>query len=136
MRRVLGATRIGGTYHARDLFCGTLRGNNAPIQTPAFQGMTSKSQVDARTHELQFIGSLLEDRLNHTGGVFLFNEKTQQDNPQAYSLPIAFIVGRSPQLPPIYQATATDVGIPGYPIFLGCCAWMRVIATRWSTTRS
>ncbi len=134
-----GSDIDGGTYYARDLFYGSLRGNNNPIQTPAFQGQTPKSQVDARTHELQFIGSLLDDRLDYTGGVFVFNEKTQQDNPQTYSLPIAFIAPRSAQLPPLYQAfgygcpppapagslcgsqrlpfPASDIGIPGYTDF-------------------
>ncbi|MBK6276711.1 MAG: TonB-dependent receptor plug domain-containing protein [Gammaproteobacteria bacterium] len=94
-----GSDTDGGTYYARDLFYGVLRGNNGEIQSPGFSGVTSKNHVDAKTHELQFIGNLFDERLFYTGGLYYFDETTQQDNPQTFSLPIALVAPRSPALP-------------------------------------
>ncbi|HQY70407.1 MAG TPA: TonB-dependent receptor [Pseudomonadales bacterium] len=134
-----GSDTDGGTYYARDLFYGVLQGNNGEILSPGFSGVTSKNHVDAKTHELQFIGNLFDERLFYTGGLYYFDETTQQDNPQTFSLPIALVAPRSPALPPLYQALgfgcappapagllcgsqrlpfpASDPGIPGFVDF-------------------
>jgi iron complex outermembrane receptor protein len=48
------------------------------------------------SHELQFIGNAFDERLHYTGGLFYYEEETAQDNPQTFSLPIAFIAPVAP----------------------------------------
>ena len=44
------------------------------------------------SHELQVIGSFMDDRLQYTGGLFKYEESVIQNNPQTFALPIAFIL--------------------------------------------
>ncbi len=54
------------------------------------------------TQEFQLTGSLLDDRLNYTAGIYLFHEEATEVNPQQFVLPTAFIAN-----------AATGVPVPG-----------------------
>jgi|GEM_PF-490177 len=93
-----GGTDYGGTYFAPDAFYG----NGATVQVPEY-GAGVNSKVDMTTHEFQIFGSAFDDKLDYTGGLFLYHEKISQDQPQSYSLPVAMLAG-DPDLLAAYQA--------------------------------
>jgi iron complex outermembrane receptor protein len=97
----------GGAYTARDLFYGVFTGQNGPIQVPGFNAAIDKGIIEMQSHEFQIIGNAFDDRLHYTGGLFYYEEETEQDNPQTFSLPIAFIArqgANTPVLGPLYNA--------------------------------
>ena len=101
-----GSALDGGVYYVRDLFYGVYAGNNDPIQTPAFHSRL-KNKVEMDSHEFQIIGSAFDDRLHYTGGIFMYEEDVFENNPQTYSLPIAFVAPNgafSDPLGPLYDA--------------------------------
>jgi len=105
-----GSTDLdGGNYFAPDLLWGDLSGSvppGTPIAKPGFIAAIDKGSIDLTTHEFQLIGDAFNERLQYTGGVFYYEEKVYQSNPQSYSIPINFIVA-SPSaaaLVPLYQA--------------------------------
>ena len=102
-----GSDLDGGVYHARDLFYGVFQGNNDPIQIPGFHSRIDKGRVDMDSHEIQFIGTALDDRLHYTGGIFTYKEEAYENNPQTFSLPIAFVASQgafTPSLGALYDA--------------------------------
>jgi iron complex outermembrane receptor protein len=91
-----------GAYIARDLFYG----GGAAVPTPGFHAAIDKGNISTDTHELQIIGSLMDEKLFFTGGLFTYKEKVIQVNPQTFSLPIAFIAqqgANTPFLGPLYN---------------------------------
>ncbi|MFM7785966.1 MAG: TonB-dependent receptor, partial [Gammaproteobacteria bacterium] len=93
----------GGAYTARDLFYG----GGAAVPTPGFHAAIDEGYIRTDTHELQFIGNLLDEKLFVTGGLFTYKEAVKQDNPQTFSLPIAFVApagANTPFLGPLYNA--------------------------------
>ena len=132
----------GGAYTARDLFYGVFQGNNGKIPTPGFHAAIDKGIIEMDSHELQIIGTAFEEKLHYTGGLFYYEEDVEQDNPQTYALPIAFVARQgayTPGLGPLYDAAgfcpaayggylcvgsqrlpipgANDPGIPGFTDF-------------------
>jgi len=136
----------GGVYYAPDLWYGSVPAGAFPpngsaanfVQATAFEGMTPKNQIDARSHEVQALGKALDEKLTYTAGLYYSEETTQQDNPQTYSLPLENLLA-IPQMAPmrgLYQAygycptgvcigtqrlpiplASADPGIPGYVDF-------------------
>jgi iron complex outermembrane receptor protein len=97
----------GGAYTARDLFYGVFNGQTAPIQVPGFHGGITQSSIEMESHEFQLIGRAFDERLHYTAGLFYYEEEAEQDDPQTFSLPIAFIATRgvnTPGLGPLYDA--------------------------------
>jgi iron complex outermembrane receptor protein len=103
-----GSTDLdGGNYFAPDLFYGDFPGEVAPgtaIPKPGFIAAIDEGYIEMTTHELQVFGSAFEERLNYTFGVYYYEEEVYQDNPQTFSLPIAFVAPRSEALLPLYQS--------------------------------
>jgi len=65
------------------------------------------------TQEFQLQGSMLDDRLDYTVGLYYFEEESDEDNPQTVLLPAAFMVGTIPGvefLCDINSGPATCVG--------------------------
>jgi iron complex outermembrane receptor protein len=94
-----------GAYIARDLFYG----GGAAVPTPGFHAAIDKGNISTDTHELQIIGSLMDEKLFFTGGLFTYKEKVVQVNPQTFSLPIAFIAqqgANTPFLGPLYNGAS------------------------------
>ena len=88
-----GSTDLdGGAYTARDLFYGSLVGNNNPLAAPGFNAAIDEGLIDMDSHELQLIGVAMDDRLNYTAGLFYYEEDVSQDNPQTLSIPIEFFL--------------------------------------------
>ncbi len=102
-----GSTDLdGGNYFAPDLFYGDFSGAVAPgtpIPKPGFVAGIDDGGIDMTTHEIQVFGSAFDDHLNYTSGVYFYEEKVRQSNPQSFSLPITFIAPASDQLAPLYQ---------------------------------
>ncbi len=97
----------GGAHTARDLFYGVFAGNNGKIPTPGFHAVIDKGIIEMDSHELQIIGTAFEDKLKYTGGLFYFEEDVEQNNPQTFALPIAFIAKQgayTPGIGPLYDA--------------------------------
>lgn len=92
----------GGAYTARDLFYGVFQGNSGAIPTAGFAA-SDTSEIDMETHEFQFIGDALDDRLKYTAGVFFYEENTREENPQTLALPIAFVAQQGAFTPDIGQ---------------------------------
>lgn len=102
-----GADLDGGVYFARDLFYGVFAGNNGEIQTPGFHSRIDEGRIEMDSHELQIIGSAFNDRLLYTAGLFSYEEDVFENNPQTFSLPIAFLTPQgaaTPGLGPLYDA--------------------------------
>ena len=112
-----GTELDGGAYMARDLFYGDFAGAQGPVATSPFWAATNYETIEAQTHELQIIGSAMNDRLFYTGGVFFLDEETYQDNPQTPALPIEFLLVNpaSAALIPLYQAFGYCPGEYGRP---------------------
>ena len=116
-----GSNLDGGVYFARDLFYGVYAGHNDPIQIPGFHSRL-KNRIEMDSHEFQFIGSAFDDRLHYTGGVFAYEEDVSEDNPQTYSLPIAFVAPQgaaTPVLGPLYNAAGFCPAMYGGALCLG-----------------
>ena len=91
----------GGAYTARDLFYGVFAGQYGEIPTPGFTAAIDVGLVEMESHELQLIGNAFDERLRYTGGLFAYEEEVEQDNPQSFSLPIAFIAPQGAYTPGI-----------------------------------
>ena len=97
----------GGAYTGRDLFYGVFAGNPGEIPKPGFNASIDVGTIEMQSHEFQLIGVAFDERLHYTGGFFYYEEETAQDNPQTFSLPIAFVATRganTPVLGPLYNA--------------------------------
>lgn len=92
----------GGVYFAPDAFYG----GGATVQVPEYSAAVD-SEIEMTTHELQIFGNAFNDRLDYTAGVFLYEEEVSQDQPQTFTLPIAFILGdpaAAASLGPVYES--------------------------------
>jgi len=102
-----GSTDLdGGNYFAADALYGDLLGMvppGTPIAKPGFIAAIDEGSIEVTTHELQIIGSAMDDRLQYTTGFYYYDEEVFQSNPQSFSLPITFIAPRDPQLAGLYQ---------------------------------
>lgn len=117
-----GSDLDGGVYYARDLFYGVFQGNNGPIQTPGFHSRIDKGVIDMDSHEIQIIGSAFDERLRYTGGIFTYEEDVYENNPQTFSLPIAFVATQgasTPFLGPLYDAAGFCPAIYGGALCIG-----------------
>jgi iron complex outermembrane receptor protein len=97
----------GGAYTARDLLYGVYQGNNNPIPVSGFVAAIDKGIIEMDSHEFQLIGTAFDERLHYTGGLFYYEEETEQDNPQSFVYPIPFLTPRganTPGLGPLYNA--------------------------------
>jgi iron complex outermembrane receptor protein len=85
-----GSTDLdGGAHVAPDLFYG----GGQPVPFPGFHAGIPEGWIDLETHELQFIGDAMDDRLQYTLGFYYYEEEVYQDNPQTFGLPIQFLLG-------------------------------------------
>lgn len=55
-----------------------------------FESVFIDSAQEQRTQEIQFIGTLFEERLNYTAGLYYFEEEGREINPQRLVLPAPF----------------------------------------------
>ncbi len=97
----------GGAYTARDLFYGVFQGNNGKVPVMGYHGAIVKGIVDMDSHELQIIGTALDDKLKYTGGLFYYEEDVEQTLLSTIALPIAFVAGQgayTPGIGPLYDA--------------------------------
>lgn len=102
-----GADFDGGAWTARDLFYGVYAGNSGEISVPGFHGQLIKGRVELQSHEMQIIGSALNEQLQYTGGIFYYNEKVKESDPPTLSVPISFLTPQgiyTPGLGPLYDA--------------------------------
>lgn len=81
----------GGAYTAPDLFYGVFVGEYGDIPMPGFHGDIEKTVIDMESHEVQVIGTAMDERLKYTGGLFYYEEDVEQSDPQTFVLPIAFL---------------------------------------------
>lgn len=79
----------GGAYIVPDLFYG----GGAPVLTPGFIAAIPTGELEQTSHEFQIIGSAFDDKLYFTGGLFLYDQEVNQENPQTFALPINFVLG-------------------------------------------
>ncbi len=91
----------GGALTARDLFYGVFKGNAEEIPTPGFNAAIDMGLIDMDSHEFQLIGKAFDERLNYTAGLFYYEEEVEQNNPQTFALPIAFIAPQGAYTPGI-----------------------------------
>lgn len=106
-RHNTGSDLDGGAYLARDLFYGVYAGDNDPIQVPGFHSRIDDGRIEMDSHELQLIGTAFDERLHYTGGLFSYEEEVYENNPQTFSIPIAFLTpdgAATPELGPLYDA--------------------------------
>ncbi|MBP9033897.1 MAG: TonB-dependent receptor [Pseudomonadales bacterium] len=116
-----GSTDLdGGAYLARDLFYGSLAGNDNPVPAPGFNAAIDEGLIDMDSHELQLIGSALDERLNYTAGLFYYEEDVSQDNPQTLSIPIEFMIAGAGAGGPALRNTYNTFGYCP-PAFGGAC---------------
>ena len=110
-----GTDLDAGAYVVPDLFYG--RGQAVP--TPGFHALLQESWMDMTTHELQLFGALADDRVNYTLGFYHYDEEVHQDNPQTFSLPVAFMAA-DPGLAAQYFAAGFCNFVPGVgPVCVG-----------------
>ena len=103
-----GSTDLdAGAYVVRDAFYG----GGQPVPTPGFHAGIPEGWIEMKTHELQLFGSLFNEKLSYTLGYYSYEEEVYQDNPQTFSLPLAFLLST----PQAQQALA-----PAY-VQLGFC---------------
>lgn len=123
-----GSDLDGGVYFARDLFRGVYAGNDDPIQVPGFHSRITRGYIDMDSHEIQFIGSAFDDRLHYTGGIFTYKEDVYENNPQTFSLPLAFLTpdgASTPGLGALYDAAGFCPPAYGGALCLGS-QWMPI----------
>ena len=110
-----GTDLDAGAYVVPDLFYG--RGQ--PVPTPGFHALLRESRTDMTTHELQLFGAFADDRVDYTLGFYHYEEEVRQDNPQTFSLPVAFMA-QDPTLAAGYFAAGFCNFIPGVgPVCVG-----------------
>ncbi|MFK8021551.1 MAG: TonB-dependent receptor [Pseudomonadales bacterium] len=54
------------------------------------------SDNEQMTHEFQFLGNLLDGKLQYTAGLYYFEEESNEANPQSFILPAIFAFGTQP----------------------------------------
>lgn len=125
IKYIFGDRDTDSTYDATDLDGGALNtadlfyGGGQVIPTPGFHAAITDGYVEMTTHELQFIGDLLDDRLAYTFGYYYYEEEVFQDNPQTFGLPIQFLVA-DPGLLAAYTASGFCNDVPGQgPVCIG-----------------
>ena len=67
------------------------------------------------TQEFQFTGSLFDDRLSYTAGIYLFHEEATEDNPQQFVLPTSFIANAVTGFTPPPLASAASATLLAAP---------------------
>ena len=113
-----GSDLDGGVYYARDLFYG----GGERVQVPGFHSRIDKGYIDMDSHEFQFIGSALDDRLHYTGGIYAYKEEVYEHNPQTFSLPLAFVAtsgASTPFLGPLYDSAGFCPAMYGGALCIG-----------------
>ena len=106
----------GGAYTSPDLFYA--RGGEVP--TPGFHASIPVNYVEMTTHEVQLFGDLLDGRVNFTLGYYNYEEEVYQENPQTFTLPIAFLVQAQPILGGIYTLRGFCNNVPDVgPVCVG-----------------
>ena len=111
-----GTDLDGGAHIARDRFYA----RDMVVPTPGFHALMVESSVEMTTHEVQLFGDLLEDRLHFTLGFYSYQEDVFEDNPQTFSLPIAFVLQQAPILGGAYARSGFCNEVPGVgPVCVG-----------------
>ena len=111
-----GTDLDGGAYIARDRFYA----DSMPVPSPGFHANMNISSVEMTTHEIQLLGELLEGRLHFTLGYYNYDEDVYEDNPQSFSLPIAFMIQQAPILAGAYARSGFCNDVPGLgPVCIG-----------------
>ncbi len=63
---------------------------------PLYQSHDRDRSQDQWSQELQFVGTLLDDRLRYNTGLYYFREKSELRNPQAFVLPTCLLLQAPP----------------------------------------
>lgn len=97
---------------------GSVLGGGGPVAIPAGQitplfGASRRSSQNQFTQELQFVGSALDERLQYNAGLYYFEEKAKEDNPQRFILP-TYVLFNSASLIPLQGAVFPELPNNGF----------------------
>ncbi len=116
-----GAVQGDGTIFDFDASLAGLMAGDPDFLTPIPMGenvamfdATRRSAQRQFTQEFQFVGTTLEDRLFYNVGVYYFEEKANERNPQEFIIPTALLL-QSPNLAPLAPAFEAALGGIGFP---------------------
>ena len=119
LKYIFADRETNSTYVSTDLDGGALTnpdlfyGGGMSVPTPGFHASIPEGYIELTTHEVQLFGDLADDRLQFTLGYYNYEEEVYQDNPQTFTLPIAFLAPSNQLLAALYRGAGLCNEVPG-----------------------